>query len=330
MSELAGKTVFVTGATGFLGGALVRRLAADGAWVRALARSSKKAKPLQALQNVEIVYGDITDIHQMRAAIAGSAIVLHVAASTRGTLDFQLEANLGGTRNVALAAAEHGVQRLVHVSTIATYGYDVRGVVTEATPQEPGNVPYNISKLEAETVLRQITAEYELSYSLIRPGMIYGASSGFWSRNMLQLAQLQPTPFIGDGSGTTYLIHVDDVVDLMTVQAVHPAAEGQAFNCVMDPAPTWREYLGALQALTGHQRWLPVPIPLMTALAPVLDSVLWLSGEPQDLRKLIPFVLSDVTYSMEKANNLLGWQPQVSLHEGIQRTLPYYDELGLL
>ncbi|MCA9912059.1 MAG: NAD-dependent epimerase/dehydratase family protein, partial [Anaerolineae bacterium] len=180
-TTLTGKVCFVTGATGFLGGALVKRLSADGVLIKALARSTKKAQKLNDLENVEVVYGDITDISQMREVIAGSEIVFHVAATTGGALDLQLEANLGGTRNVALASAENDIQRLVHVSSIATYGYTARGIIREDTPQNPGNVPYNISKLEAERVLLKVAEETGLSYSIIRPGMIYGSGSGFWT-----------------------------------------------------------------------------------------------------------------------------------------------------
>ncbi len=331
MSEtLAGKVCFVTGATGFLGGALVQRLSADGAIVKAMARSPKKAQKLIGLEHVEIIYGDITDIRQMRESIIDTEIVFHVAATTRGPLDLQLEANLGGTRNVALASAENGVQRLVHVSSIATYGYNVRGIVSEDTPQYPGSVPYNISKLEAERVLMKVVAETDLSYSIIRPGTIYGADSGFWSGMMMNLAKLQPTPFVADGSGTSYLIHVDDVVDLMCVLAVHPAAHTHAFNCVMDPPPTWREYLSALQELAGHDRWLALPLPMLKAVGRLLDAVLLFSNEPQDVAALVDFVAADVTYSMENAKIKLGWQPKVSLEDGMQRSIPYLKEMGLL
>lgn len=327
---LAEKTVFVTGATGFLGGALVRKLAADGALVKALARSEEKAQPLLPLKNVEVVYGDINDIRQMRAAIAGSTFVFHVAAMTRGKLDHQLETNVGGTHNIATAAAENDVQRLIHVSTIATYGYGVRGIVTEDTPQQPGDVPYNLTKLEGEYRLREIASETGLEYSIIRPGTIYGSNSGFWTDALLRLAKMQPTPFVGDGSGTSYLIHVDDVVEMMAILATHPAAANQAFNSVMDPPPTWREYMRELQKLAGHERWLALPLPLMVVVGAVVNQFLRLTEGSQDLARLIPFIASDVTYSMDKARTLLGWQPSISLAAGMERTIPYLKENSLL
>jgi len=328
--SLAGKTALVTGATGFVGGAVVRRLAADGVMVKALARSPRKAQPLVSLPNVEIVYGDITDIRQMREVIAGCDVVFHVAAALGGKLDHQLDVNLGGTRNVAVASSENNVQRLVHVSSIAIYGYYVRGIVTEDTPQNPGKVPYNVSKLEAERVLRKTAEETGLPYSIVRPGTIYGAGSGAWTKGMMRLAKLKPTPFIGEGSAPSYLIHIDDLVDLMLVQATHPAADGEAFNCVMNPAPTWREYLGKLQALSGHDRWLAIPVPLMVAAGNVVEPFLHLKGEPQDVANLVRYVADDVAYSMDKAKTLLGWETQVSLDEGIQRSIPYLQEIGLL
>lgn len=185
MNDLAGKTAFVTGATGFLGGVLVRRLAAEGVQVKALARRPNRDLYIKDIENIEIVTGNITDGERMRELVQGCDIVFHVAAATSGKLDYQRKVNVGGTRNVALAAAEAKVERFVHVSSVAVYGYKVRGTVTEDTPYQGGNVPYNISKAGAETALSVVSQEHNLSYSIIRPGMIFGPRSGMWTKTFL-------------------------------------------------------------------------------------------------------------------------------------------------
>lgn len=330
MSPFAGQTVLVTGATGFLGGAVARRLAEEGAQVKALARRTGRDEYLRDVANIEIVMGDITDAKRMVEVTNGCDYVFHIAAALNGPLAEQLPVNEGGTANVARAAAKAGVKRLVHVSTVATYGYSNRGVISEDTPQRPGNVPYNTSKLKAEQTLIEIANEFGLSYSIQRPGMIYGPRSGAWTTLFYKLAARRPTIFIGDGSGTTYAIFVDDVVDLLLLQATHPAADGEAFNCVSNPQPTFRQFIGGYMQLAGHERWLGIPVPLMRITAPLIEGYFRLRGEPQDLPALLGYVLSDTRVSVDKAKQLLDWEPAVSLEEGIQRCVPYLREIGLL
>ncbi|MCB9453406.1 MAG: SDR family NAD(P)-dependent oxidoreductase [Anaerolineaceae bacterium] len=327
---LQGQTVLVTGATGFVGGALARRLANDGADVKALARTPEKGHSLRDVPNIEIVQGDITDAERMKAVIQGCDIVFHVAAAIGGTFEFQHKANLDGVRNVMLAAAEAGVKRVVHVSTIAVYGYRASRAVTEATPPNPGRVAYNRTKAEGERTVREIGKERGVSYSIVRPGMIYGPRSNAWTRMLFQVARRKPTPFLGDGSGNPAPIYIDDLIDLMLLMAEHPAAENETFNAVNDPPPTWREFLGGYSQLVGHQAWFGLPVWMGTVVAPLAELVMTLRGTPQDVPALISYVTGQRTYSTAKARELLGWQPKTSLADGIQQCAPWLREKGLL
>ena len=259
--------MLVTGATGFLGGALAVRLASEGARVRALARRPERGAFLRSIGGVEIVQGDITDAGQLRHAFEGSDYVFHVAASTGGAIQKQYRNNVLGTRSVAEAAMQAGVKRLVHVSTIAVYGYQQLGDVTEDTPHNPGDDPYNITKSQGEHALREVADAHSLPFSIIRPGMIYGPRSNMWTKTLFKLAKRRPTPWVGSGSGSTFPIYIDDVIDMMITLATHPAAVGEAFHCTPDPSPTWREFLGAYSRLAGHQRWLAIPALPVRVLA---------------------------------------------------------------
>ncbi|HEX2906896.1 MAG TPA: NAD-dependent epimerase/dehydratase family protein, partial [Phototrophicaceae bacterium] len=323
-------TVLVTGATGFLGGALARRLAADGAHVKALARRPNRDVYIRDIPNIELVTGDITNADRLTAAAQGCDYVFHVAAAMCGKQDYQCQLNVAGTRNVMQAAVSAQVQRFVHVSSIAVYGYGYTGDVAEAMLPRPGRVPYNITKAEGETVVQTIGQSKNVPYTIIRPGMIYGPRSGMWTETMFKLARRRPTIFVGDGGGHVHTIYVDDVVDLMVTAAAHPAAENEVFNCAPDPTPTWRQFLGGYAKLAGHQSWLGLPPLLVKIIAPLLEGLLTLTGEPQDIPALIPFATGKTTYKMDKARRLLGWQPQVSLEEGLRRCEPWLREKGLL
>ena len=330
MKNITDKTILVTGATGFLGGALAKRLASEGATVKALARRPDRDRYIKDVPGIEIVSGDITDAAQMETVMQGCDLVFHVAAALSGNLNFQRNVNVAGTRNVARAAATASVERFIHVSTIAVYGHPITGTITEDTPFTDGNVPYNVSKGKAEIALQGVADDHSLAYSIIRPGMIYGSRSSAWTHTMFRVAKRRPTMWIGDGSGTVPLIFVDDVVDMMLLLATHPQATGEAFNCVYDPPSTWRDYLGGYAALAGHDNWLAVPPLLTKGLAPFLEIVMKLRAEPQDLPALVRYITGNAIYSMEKAKSLLGWQPQIALSDGIERCVPYLREKGLL
>lgn len=327
---LEDKTVLVTGATGFLGGALAQRLAREGARVRALARAPERADWLRGTPGIEIVYGDVTRPDSLIDAMRDCAVVFHVAAAF-GSRGLQQAVNVEGTRNVVLAAADAGVSRLVHVSSIAVYGYALQGDVTEdAPPATITHDPYSETKAEAERGLTALAAERGLTYSIVRPGMIYGPKSDMWTERLFRLARLRPTPFLGDGHGSVHPIYVDDVVDLLVLAAEHPAAANEAFNATPTPSTTWRAFIGEYQRLAGHQRWLALPVAplraLTSALAAVAPAGSILKAGPVALRLLLR---RRVVHRNDKARRLLGWQPKTDLRTGVERCAPWLRERGL-
>ncbi len=328
--SLGGQTVLVTGATGFVGGHLVQRLSTEGAIVKALARRPDRDRYIKDLPNVEVVMGDVTDSQSMKDVMQNVDYVFHVAAALGGNIHHQKLVNVDGTNHVVYGAVTNNVKRLVHVSSIAYYGFPVPELITEEQAINPTNSPYNITKASAEAILRTIAQSKGLSYSILRPAMIYGARSNAWTKTMFRLARFRPTPFIGDGSGHAHPIHVDDVVDMIITLATHPNAESEAFNCAPDPAPTWREFLSAYSALVDHESWLSLPKTLFKTIAPLAELIATVTGEPKAIPQMIDFMTSPSTYSMQKAKEQLDWQPSTSLHDGIQSCIPYLREKGLL
>ncbi len=317
------QTVLVTGATGFLGGALAQRLVVEGVRVRALVRSPQKAGVLRQ-HGVEIAEGDLTDAEAVRRAADGCRIIFHVGAALSGSYTDQQRVNVEGTRHVVQAAVN--VERLVHVSSVSIYGYNYAGDVTEEFPAAPGADPYPITKAQAE----QVVQASSVPYVIIRPGMIYGPGAPNWTEAMFKLGRLKPTPFLGDGHGSAFPIHVDDVVDLLVVAAAHPAAVKQSFNCAPDPAPTWREYLGSYSRLAGHDRWLAIPPVLFYPVGGLALLFAPRYSMLRDLPDLINFSQRRFAFKMDKARDLLGWQPKVDLASGIAGCAPALRQQGLL
>jgi 2-alkyl-3-oxoalkanoate reductase len=326
--EFEGKTVLVTGATGFLGGEIARRLDKEGAHVRALVRNRERAKEIAGF--AEIVDGDLSKPERLAEAVKGCQVVIHSAAALRGKLDELYVVNREGTRNLANAASDAGVERFVHISTISVYGYRNTYDVTENTPPNPGADPYGVSKLAAEVALHEVAGERKLPFSIMRPGMIYGPRSGMWTGQMFKVARRRPTIFIGSGSGSCYPIYIDDVVEMSMVLATHPKAVGETFNCTPDPSPTWREFLGAYAKLAGHQMWFGIPAILLVPVAALSGRVAPEGSPLRDLPDLLPFSQRYITYQMDKAYHLLKWSPKMSLEVGIRRCEAWLREKGFL
>jgi nucleoside-diphosphate-sugar epimerase len=328
---LNGRRVLVTGASGFLGGALARALADAGAAVRGLVRLPSRAGYIADYPNIDLATGDLADADSLVRALDGADTVFHVAAALGGAPEKQHRVNVGGTRALARLAAEAGVRRFVHISSVAVYGFaGLPDRVIEETPPSPAAYAYSATKLGAEHALREVAAETGLGFSIIRPGMIYGPRSNPWTVQMFRLSRRWGTPFIGDGRGHAMPVHIDDVCELTMLLADHPAAAGEAFNCTPDPGVSWRDFLSAYAALKGRARWLGIPPVTVRALAPVIATLAPRGSLMKDFRDLLPLNMRPVTYSMDKARTLLGWQPQVAFADGIQSCVPYLKDIGLL
>lgn len=330
MAVLRGQQVLVTGASGFLGGALANRLLAEGVRVRGLVRSEARGTAI-AKRGAELCVGDLTDPEALRRAVAGCVVVFHVAAATGGPAAEQYRVNVTAVGQLVEAACAAGVRRIVHVSTIAVYGYDRPGILHEGLPPRPGLEHYAQSKALGEQVLFQRAGELGIEATVIRPGMIYGPGSRFWTGRFFAAMRRRPAPLPGDGTAYCPVIYVEDVVDLLLVAAEHPAAVGCVFNAVSDKPVTWRQFLGAYAAMAGHQWLIPVPVPLLLTGAAMLEPWLRLRGEPQPIRQMVTgLVARRRGYSMNRAADRLSWRPRVSLAEGMRRSEAWLRETGQL
>jgi dihydroflavonol-4-reductase len=324
-------TILVTGATGFAGGHLVRRLRQLGHRVRALVRPGPRVKALLE-QGVEVVHGDLTRAADVERAAEGAWKIFHVAAvyRTAGHPDaYYYEVNVGGTENVLEAARRQGVERVIHCSTVGVHG-DVRDVPsTEESPLNPGDI-YQRTKLAGEQAAREAFAR-GLPGTIVRPAAIYGPGD-------LRLLKLFRTVHNGSfrmfGSGETcyHLVYIDDLVDGMLLCAERPEALGEVFILAgprylrLDEMVTLVADALGVPAPTGH---LPM-WPLVMAAAACEAICRPLRLEPPLHRRRADFFRKNRAFSFEKARNVLGYEPRVGPREGVRRTARWYLENGYL
>lgn len=169
--------VFITGATGFLGKHLVRRLAGQPQYqIVCLARKTSDYKEAESL-GARIVFGDVTDKASVRAGMEGCEVVLNLAnLFTYWEPDPRdyYRINVEGTRNVMEAALELGVKKIVHVSSIAAYGKSPDKILREESPEVPATTAYGVSKQEGDRIIWQMYQERALPVVMVYPGAITG------------------------------------------------------------------------------------------------------------------------------------------------------------
>ncbi|WP_432722691.1 NAD(P)-dependent oxidoreductase [Jeongeupia wiesaeckerbachi] len=325
------QNVFVTGAGGFIGKALVATLLRDGHAVSALLLPSEQ-EPAGWQGRVRVVRGDICDAAAVKQALAGHQVVIHLAAMVGdwGAEALHEKVTVGGTRNV-LDAMIGTPAHLVLVSSIVVYG----GLFGRTRLSETLSIgsdlvsPYDRSKVAQESLLRRYAQEHALSYSVVRPGNVFGPASGPWVQTMLAEMRRGSPVLIGGGRFDAGLAYVDNVVDMLVLAAFHPAARGEVFNAADGAGVSWRSYLADLAAMAG----LPAPKSLNGKLACAAASTcerLWrwlnLGGRPPLTHMALRLLGNANEVSMSKAKRLLGYQPAVSYDVAMQRIAAWLVE----
>ena len=319
--------ILITGANGFLGSALARRLARDGHELRVLLRPRSEASTLEGVP-AQRVEGDVTDPASLASAMAGREVVFHLAGLRRSPERAAFfRVNADGTRWVCDAMLRAGARRLVLAGSIAAVGPSVPGRPHVETDPFAPEEWYGASKAEAERIAFGAVG---LEVSVARPPRILGPGD----RENLVFFRLVKRGFrlsIGGGPRPLSVVDVDDVVELLLLLATRPEAVGEAFFAP-GPGETTLEEIQELcaRALGGRPRTLHLSPLLLRALATAADGVSRLTGRHLPLnRKLARQLLAPAwTCSGEKARTRLGWIPRIDVPSSIARSAAWYQAQG--
>jgi nucleoside-diphosphate-sugar epimerase len=325
--------ILVTGATGFTGGHLARRLAREGHAVRALVRDSQRAQALAQL-GIELAPGDLRDPASLEQAMAGIETVYHIAATFRQeniTKEEMWAINAQGVQNMLDAAIQSGtVQRFVHCSTIGVHGNIKNPPASEETAYGPGD-DYQESKTAGEKIALDYMKQGKLPIVVFRPGGIYGPGD---TRFLKLFRPIKKRRFLMLGSGRVLyqLIYIDDLIDGILLCGTVPNAVGNVYILTGETAVT----LNKLTALIADVVGAPQPklrFPVMPVyLAGYLMEILFkpLGIEPPLYRRRVDFFRKDRSFTIAKAQRELGFVPQTSIKDGLARTARWYEEQGLM
>jgi UDP-glucose 4-epimerase len=301
--------VLVTGGAGFIGSHLVGALLERGDQVVVLDNfSSGRRSNLDGLAaEIELVEGDLRSYERVHAAMRGVELVLHQGAlpsvprSVQDPLTTN-EVNVGGTLNVLLAARDEGARRVVFASSSSVYG-DANGIVREETQRPQPLSPYGVAKLAAESYCRAFWQVYSLETVSLRYFNVFGPQQDPHSqyaavvpRFISRLLNGEPPVIYGDGSQSRDFTFVGNVVAGNLLAAAAPGVAGEVLNVATGGSQTVNELSAAIQRALGVE------------IEPVYE----------------PARVGEIARSaadISRASQLLGYQPEVSVEEGLAATI---------
>ena len=322
--------VLVTGATGFTGGHLARRLVTQGDTVRAVVRDPSKARDL-AKAGIEVVAGDLTDRASLLAAMRGVEVVYNIGALYRAASlkpAVYRAVNADAVVTLLECAKEAGVRRLVHCSTVGVHGDIEHPPANEDAPLRPGDI-YQETKVLGEQLGREAAARTGVELVIARPSGIYGPGD----RRLLKLfggVARQRFLFLGDGKIFYHLTHVDDLCDGFRLCGTVPAATGRTYILAGGEVTTLSELVALTAGIAGVKppamHWPVWPFWTAGALCELLCAPFGI--EPPIFRRRVDFFTKSRAFDITRARTELGFAPRIGLRDGIGRTLEWYREHG--
>lgn len=310
--------ILVTGASGFLGGALVQDLRRAGRAVLATGRDPNLCAARGALA-LDLAASDAEGRLLAAADAAGVTAIVHAAALTAPwgrDRDFW-RSNVTATQTVLAVAARLGVARIVHISTPTVYfRFADQIALPEDSPLPPPVNAYAATKARAETMALTAGA------LVLRPRGIYGSGDRALLPRLVRAMAAGPLPLMRQGRAGTDLTHVDDVIAAIHAALATPGAGGRIYNISGGVALPIRRVVEQVAARAAQPlRWRPVPVPVVMSAARLMEWRAALTGrEPRITRYGAGLFAFTQTLDISRAARDLGWQPRIGLDEGLRRT----------
>ncbi len=313
-----GKKICVTGAGGFIASHLVEALLAVGAQVRAFVRYNSRGDPgllkmipRQALEQVELIAGDLRDLTAVQSAVQGCSHVFHLGALIAIPYSYRhpvevVETNILGTMNVLLAAGEMKVDRLVHTSTSEVYGTARQVPINENHPLQ-GQSPYSASKIGADKLAESFYRSFDMPVVTVRPFNTYGPrqSARAVIPTIITQALTQGVVWLGNLEARRDLTHVRDTVAGFLKVGEVAGIEGETFNLGTGIEVSIAELAETIVSLVGKR----VEIKLDESR---------LRPEKSEVQRL----LSDNSLARQR----LGWSPEIDLESGLRDTIAWIKQ----
>jgi 2-alkyl-3-oxoalkanoate reductase len=328
------KKVLITGATGFIGGNLVKGNLAKGNKARAMVLAGDPGAKLLKDKGVEVVEGDVRDYNSIRKAMEGIEIVFHCAAVVTDWAPKSLfeQVTVGGAENMCRAACDVGVLRFVDMSTCDVFGIIEDRVMDESFPLKPWNEPYPDYKIRSEEIMWRYHKEKGLPVTMVYPCWVFGEGD------------LTFVPLLADSIVKRDLIfwrkdalvwptYIDNLVDLLLLISEDPRAVGNGYLVHDGEFTTLQEFCAEIAKTLGVPPITThIPYGVAYAASWVMELIwrmLGIKTRPLLTTYTVKNLGSRFRFSIEKAEKQLGWKPKISYKEGMATTMKWLKTLDL-
>ncbi len=277
--------------------------------------------------------GDVADPTTWAHLLEDCDVVIHTAAMVSNAMSDRdmWRANVLATRNLLQAAEERGVRRFVHLSSIVVYGNTAVGELDETWPVHADGGSYVRTKLASEHAALSAHVRGKLEVVIVRPGDVYGPGCRVWVTLPMEMMRKRQFFLPAMGHGHHRPVYIDDLVRGIALAASVPDAAGEIVNLASSG------YIGTREFFGHHYRWLGLrgPLVLPTSVAMLLAKLGgWIGSivgvQSEGSPAAVVQLATRSWYSIAKAERLLGWKPEVTLEDGMNRTEAWLRERGIL
>lgn len=322
--------VLITGGSGFIGSALIKRFLGKQYNLTILLRKKDAFKN----ENVNIIRGDLKNKDDVLLAVKGQDLIYNAGAvlphHNLPKKEYWLT-NFGGVRNITEASLKFNVKRLIHVSTVGVYGSTELGIANESSLANPQDV-YAKSKFEAEKHIFSLRKK-GLKFVIIKPTIGYGPGDmrpGFI--DLLRLVKVKLfAPMVGDGENFFHTVYVDNLIDALVLCAIKKEALYEDFIIGDDPCFKMKDIMKAMYKVRGKDMpFLNMPKSLAYLLGFGGDFAEKLGLKSSLTTQRVKFLTQNKRFSINKAKKMLGYKPRVNFQMGIVNTYKWYQEKNLI
>jgi nucleoside-diphosphate-sugar epimerase len=322
--------ILITGGNGLLGRHLIPVLQDRGDVVRVLTLPGENTSWLGE-RGIAVFHGNVCDADSLTEPVRGVDSVLNLAGMMgqwRPLRDYR-DVNVTGARNVCLAAHAAGATRIVHVSSWTVYGMNLGRPVREDFVMKPFPEPYAMSKAEGDLAVQRLIADREIPAVIVRPGTFFGPNDQLHFGRMADRVKAGKGVIVGKGDNALPFLYVTDVVRGLLLALDHPNAVGQAYNICNDEPLTQAQFLTAIAEELGVSApTLHVPYHALYyagAVAELLSPATRTDKQPFVTRLGVKLFGGDNRHCIGKARGELGFEPQVSVREGVRLAAEWYQ-----
>lgn len=325
--------ILVTGATGFVGRKLIPRILEEGHELVALVRSTSNVEGLS--KDIEIREADLLDISSLEPIVQDIDVVIHLAAYFDfypSSVDLLYKVNVEGTKNLMSACVGTKVERFIYCSSTEVIGAVRFPPGNEDTELNP-SFDYSKSKVLAEQIVREISKDTKLDHIILRPTGIMGEGDLYTAFEAIEAVNDGTIPVIpGDGEKGLMYTHIDDVVEGFIKAITSKSALNTTIILCPDQGMTYNElfeYIAECCGVKPPKRKVPTSIAKLGIgiLSPIKNrgktTFLWHMKTVQSMDE-------DRLYDNSRAKRILGWEPKVSMKEGLKHAIDWYFENGFL